>query len=123
MVPPVLAARGRGVLHALPIFHALTSNGISWPDHEQRADVIVWATGFRPALSHLRALHLHEAGGVIAVDGTRAVKEPALHLIGYGDWTGPGSATLLGVGRTARAAVEKFDLDDGVAPVAVRAGS
>jgi hypothetical protein len=29
-----------------------------------------------------------------------------LHLLGYGDWTGPGSATLIGVGRTARSAVE-----------------
>jgi len=25
-----------------------------------------------------------------------------LHLIGYGDWTGPASATLIGAGRTAR---------------------
>ncbi len=33
------------------------------------------------------------------------VTEPRLHLLGYGDWTGPASATLIGVGRTARAAV------------------
>jgi cation diffusion facilitator CzcD-associated flavoprotein CzcO len=106
MVPPVLAARERGVLHAVPMFEGLTTGGVYWPDHEQRADVIVWATGFRPALAHLRPLHLREPDGAIAVDGTRAVKEPALHLLGYGDWTGPGSATLIGVGRTARAAVE-----------------
>ncbi|MDA2951004.1 MAG: pyridine nucleotide-disulfide oxidoreductase, partial [Actinomycetota bacterium] len=37
-----------------------------------------------------------------------AVREPALHLIGYGDWTGPGSATHIGVGRTARDAVEQL---------------
>ena len=35
----------------------------------------------------------------------RSVAEPRLHLLGYGDWTGPASATLIGVGRTAREAV------------------
>ena len=106
MVPPVLAARERGVLQALPMFEGLSKDGVYWSDSEQRADVIVWATGFRPALAHLRPMHLREPDGTIAVEGTRAVKDPCLHLIGYGDWTGPGSATLIGVGRTARAAVE-----------------
>ena len=32
----------------------------------------------------------------------------SVHLLGYGDWTGPASATLIGVGRTARAAVEEL---------------
>jgi cation diffusion facilitator CzcD-associated flavoprotein CzcO len=106
MIPPVLAARERGVLHAVPMFEGLSTDGVYWADREQRADVIVWATGFRPALAHLRPMHLREPDGTIVVDGTRAVREPALHLLGYGDWTGPGSATLIGVGRTARAAVE-----------------
>jgi hypothetical protein len=39
---------------------------------------------------------------VIPTDGTRALAEPRLHLIGYGDWTGPASATLIGAARTAR---------------------
>lgn len=117
MVPPVLAARERGVLRAVPMFAGLSRDGIYWTDHgqrtrEQKADVIVWATGFRPALSHLRALHLREPNGRIAVEGTRSVREPALHLIGYGDWTGPGSATLIGVGRTARDAVEHLASHD-----------
>ena len=106
MIPPVLAARERGVLEAVSMFEGLTRDGVYWADREQPADVIVWATGFRPALAHLRQMHLREPDGTIAIDGTRAVKEPALHLLGYGDWTGPGSATLIGVGRTARWAVE-----------------
>jgi hypothetical protein len=36
------------------------------------------------------------------VPGTEAVEAPGLFLVGYGDWTGPASATLIGVGRTAR---------------------
>lgn len=115
MVPPVLAARERGVLRAVPMFEGLSREGIYWADgghgiHAQPVDVILWATGFRPALAHLRALHLREPDGRIAVEGTRAVKEPALHLLGYGDWTGPASATLIGVGRTARAAVEQLEM-------------
>lgn len=105
MVPEVRAARDRGDLRALPMFDALTKRGVQWGAREQAVDVIVWATGFRPALGHLRALRLRAHDGAIAMEGTRAVAEARLHLVGYGDWTGPGSATLLGVGRTAKAAV------------------
>ena len=38
----------------------------------------------------------------LEADGTRALAEPRLHLLGYGDWTGPASATLIGAARTAR---------------------
>lgn len=110
MVPEVRAARDRGVLQALPMFDRLTRDGIAWKEKHQHADAIVWATGFRPALNHLRPLGLREHDGTIAMSGTHAVKEPKLHLLGYGDWTGPGSATILGVGRTAKAAVAELDL-------------
>ena len=112
MVPEVRDARERGVLRPLPMFDRLTRDGVAWGNTVQHADAIVWATGFRPALTHLRPLRLREHDGTIAVTGTRAVKEPRLHLLGYGDWTGPGSATLLGVGRTAKAAVAQLALSD-----------
>lgn len=66
------------------------------------ADVVIWCTGFRPAIAHLVPLNLRGARGHIPTDGTRAIGEPRLHLLGYGDWTGPASATLIGVGRPAR---------------------
>jgi putative flavoprotein involved in K+ transport len=69
------------------------------------ADAIIWCTGFRPALRHLRPLHLRDERGQVPVDGasgTRADGEPRLFLVGYGDWTGPASGTLLGAGRSAR---------------------
>jgi hypothetical protein len=34
-------------------------------------------------------------------------------MIGYGDWTGFASATLIGVGRSARAAVEEIERELG----------
>jgi cation diffusion facilitator CzcD-associated flavoprotein CzcO len=103
MVPPVRAARARGRLQAAPMFSALTRDGVVWPDgRDERIDAIVWCTGFRPALGHLAPLGVREADGRVAVDGTRSTREPALWLLGYGEWTGPASATLIGVNRSAR---------------------
>ncbi|MCN9242551.1 ArsO family NAD(P)H-dependent flavin-containing monooxygenase [Streptomyces sp. RY43-2] len=101
--PPVREARDSGLLKAQPMFERLVADGIRWSDGTSApADTVVWCTGFRPALSHLAPLGLRGTRGQIATDGTRAVGEPRLHLLGYGDWTGPASATLIGVGRPAR---------------------
>ncbi|WP_406726508.1 ArsO family NAD(P)H-dependent flavin-containing monooxygenase [Streptomyces sp. GD-15H] len=102
-VPPVRAARDAGLLRVQPMFPRLTATGIRWADGSRSdADAIVWCTGFRPALAHLAPLDLRGPRGHVATAGTRAVGEPRLHLLGYGDWTGPASATLIGVGRPAR---------------------
>ncbi|MGY1435428.1 ArsO family NAD(P)H-dependent flavin-containing monooxygenase [Streptomyces reniochalinae] len=108
-VPPVRAARERGLLAARPMFARLDANGPVWTDgSRQDADAVIWATGFRPALAHLTPLGLRSNGGRIPTEGTRARDEPRLHLLGYGDWTGPASATLIGVGRPARDAVREI---------------
>ena len=59
-----------------------------------------------PALPHLAPLRLRNTDGHIVTTGTQAVGEPRLHLLGYGDWTGPASAILIGVGRLARDMVD-----------------
>ncbi len=106
MVAGVREARDRGVLSARPVFERLTPDGVAWADGtEERADVIIWCTGFRPALRHLAPLGLRDRSGRVPTggpSGTRSVAERRVYLVGYGDWTGPASATLLGVGRTAR---------------------
>ncbi|MFJ4539995.1 ArsO family NAD(P)H-dependent flavin-containing monooxygenase [Streptomyces tibetensis] len=108
-VPPVRAARDRGLLTASPMFTRLVPGGVEWADGARaKADAVIWCTGFRPALSHLAPLRLRGRRGQIATLGTRAVDEPRLHLLGYGDWTGPASATLIGVGRPAREAAREI---------------
>jgi hypothetical protein len=97
-VPPVREARDNGLLAATAMDVEALSD----------ADVVVWCTGFRPALSHLAPLRLRDGKGRVAVDGTTAAEEPRLHLLGYGGWTGPASATLIGVGPTAKATVAKI---------------
>ncbi len=110
-VPSVRAARDRGVLTARPMFSRLTPTGVAWDDGSTlECDTVLWCTGFRPALRHLAGLGLREPDGTVAVDGpsgTRSAREPRLFLVGYGDWTGPASATLIGVGRTARATAQE----------------
>lgn len=108
-VPPVREARDRGMLKTSPMFTRLVPGGVEWADGTRaEADAIIWCTGFRPALAHLAPLQLRGRCGHIATAGTRAVGEPRLHLLGYGDWTGPASATLIGVGRPARDAAREI---------------
>lgn len=110
MVPPVKEARERGVLHAVRPFTRFTSTGVVWPDgREETIDSVIWCTGFRPALDHLRALDVIEDDGRVAVAGTRSIHNPNLWLVGYGDWTGAASATLVGVTRTARSTVDEIN--------------
>lgn len=61
-----------------------------------------------PGLAHLAPLNLRGPRGHFPTDGTCALGEPRLHLLGYGDWTGPASAALIGVGRTARDAARRI---------------
>ncbi|NBM17469.1 ArsO family NAD(P)H-dependent flavin-containing monooxygenase [Streptomyces sp. GC420] len=108
-VPPVREARDAGLLKASPMFARLVPGGVEWADGTRAdADAVIWCTGFRPALSHLAPLGLRGARGRIPLAGTRALAEPRLHLLGYGDWTGPASATLIGVGRPARDAAREI---------------
>ncbi|MFH8974532.1 NAD(P)-binding domain-containing protein [Streptomyces sp. NPDC017890] len=90
-----------GVLDRRPMFDRITTEGVEWSDGRRAAaDVILWATGFRAAIDHLRPLRLREAGGGIRVEGTRAVADPRVHLVGYGP-----SASTVGANRAGRAAV------------------
>ena len=90
------------------MFARLTAHGLVWADGTTlECDAVIWCTGFRPALRYLRPMGLRAQGGHIPVggaSGTQALDEPRLHLVGYGDWSGPASATLAGVGPSARAA-------------------
>ncbi|MGZ0236243.1 NAD(P)-binding domain-containing protein [Streptomyces sp. CPS1] len=90
-----------GVLDRLPMFDRITPDGVEWRDGRHvEAEVILWATGFRAALGHLAPLRLREPGGGIRAEGTRAVADPRIHLVGYGP-----SASTIGANRAGRAAV------------------
>ncbi|MEQ1581323.1 MAG: ArsO family NAD(P)H-dependent flavin-containing monooxygenase [Steroidobacteraceae bacterium] len=109
MVPALKEARARGVLHSVRPFERFTRTGVIWPNGAEEAiDVVIWCTGFRPALGHLASLDLVEPDGRVQVAGTRSIKMPSVWLVGYGDWTGAASATLVGITRTARSTVAEI---------------
>ena len=110
MVESVRRLRDRGLLVAQPMFESFTADGVVWPDgRHQPVDAVIFATGFRPALQHLAPLVTPDARGRLAMDGLRAAAHPRLFPLGYGDWTGFASATLVGVGRSARAVAAEID--------------
>ncbi|MFJ2636650.1 NAD(P)-binding domain-containing protein [Streptomyces sp. NPDC087422] len=97
-------AQDRGVLRPEPVFDRITPHGVAWSDGRTLdADVILWATGFRAALDHLAPLKLREPGGGVRLDGTRVVKDPRIHLVGYGP-----SASTIGANRAGRSAVREI---------------
>ncbi len=109
LVPPVRDARARGVLRATGPIARLTDTDAVWSDGSRATiDAIIWCTGFRAALHHLQPLGIVGSDGRVDVDGNRSTAEPRLWLLGYGEWTGFASATLIAVGRSARATVEQI---------------
>ncbi|WP_406516980.1 NAD(P)-binding domain-containing protein [Streptomyces sp. NBC_00134] len=108
-------ARADGVLDRLPMFDRITPSGVEWEDGRRvDADVILWATGFRPAIEHLAPLKLRGPGGGIQAEDTRVVADPRIHLVGYGP-----SASTIGANRAGRAAVRDIKRLLAEAPVTV----
>lgn len=102
-LPYAIEARDRGVLRRRPMFTRIEPTGVREPDGTfTPVDVILWATGFRPALAHLGPLGLHNERGGITVSGTRVAAEPRVHLIGFGP-----SQSTIGANRAGRAAARE----------------
>lgn len=99
--PYVQAARARGVLARRPMFTAIEADGVREADGSfTTLDAILWATGFRPSIDHLDPLDLRGELGGVPIRGTRSVKDPRVHLIGFGP-----SQSTVGANRAGRAAV------------------
>ncbi|MCX6400243.1 MAG: FAD-dependent oxidoreductase [Propionibacteriales bacterium] len=91
-----------------PMFARIEADGARWSDGSfEQVDVILWATGFRPAVAHLAPLHLRSGLGGIALlqtgadvqTATTAARDPRVQLVGYGP-----SASTIGGNRAGRAA-------------------
>ena len=96
------AAELLGAYERRPMFERIEADGVRMPDGSLwPADVILWATGFRPAITHLAPLHLRSEHGGIQLDraGTTAVADPRVQLVGYGP-----SASTIGANRAGRTA-------------------
>ena len=111
--PWARAAQARGVLVRHPMFTGIEEDGVRMPDGRLvEADVILWATGFRPAVEHLAPLRLRTPQGGIRVANGRALDEPRLFLIGFGP-----SQSTVGANRAGRDAAHAI-VEERVRPAA-----
>ncbi|QTV80760.1 NAD(P)-binding domain-containing protein [Microbacterium sp. NIBRBAC000506063] len=102
--PQEREAERLGAYERHPMFSSIEPDGVRWADGRfERVDVILWATGFRPAISHLAPLKLRGPQGGIQLDrngrGTTAVRDRRVQLVGYGP-----SASTIGANRAGRTA-------------------
>jgi cation diffusion facilitator CzcD-associated flavoprotein CzcO len=109
------AAEALGAYRRRPMFERIEPDGVRWSDGAfEQVDVILWATGFRPAVSHLAPLQLRSRHGGIQLDGTTAVADRRVQLVGYGP-----SASTIGANRAGRAAALAIRTYLATAPAAV----
>ncbi|PUA82230.1 NAD(P)-binding domain-containing protein [Nocardioides currus] len=105
--PQEREAERLGAYRRRPMFASIEPGGVRWSDGTfEPVDVILWATGFRPAVAHLAPLPLHSARGGIQLDvggsvqsAVTAVLDRRVQLVGYGP-----SASTIGANRAGRAA-------------------
>jgi glycine/D-amino acid oxidase-like deaminating enzyme len=97
-----------GAYERRPMFARIEPDGVRWADGSfEPVDVILWATGFRPAVGHLAPLGLRSPQGGIRLlmtnrdvqSATTAAEDPRVQLVGYGP-----SASTIGGNRAGRAA-------------------
>lgn len=105
MVDSVKEARDRNALKSKRPFKSFFNSGVIWENDEKESfDAVIWCTGFKSSLDHLKPLGIVKDGKVSTIQ-TKANDIDGVWLLGYGSWTGYASATLIGVGRTARQTV------------------
>lgn len=99
--PHYQKAIATGVLVSRGKISQLSETTVTFNDSSvEKIDAILWATGFRAALDHLRELHLRtNHGGINMLDSVRVAADDRLFLVGYGP-----SASTLGATRAGRAA-------------------
>lgn len=120
--PQERLAESLGAYQRRPMFERIEVDGVRWADGTfEPVDVILWATGFRPAVGHLAPLRLRsECGGIpLLAHGSdvqtavTAAADPRVQLVGYG----PSASTIGGnrAGRAAAVAVRRcLEAADGV---------
>ena len=113
--PQEQRAAALGAYDRRPMFDRIEAEGVRWADGSfERVDAILWATGFRPAITHLAPLHLTSPYGGIELltsgadvqTATTSVADPRVQLVGYG----PSASTIGGnrAGRAAALAVRRY---------------
>jgi cation diffusion facilitator CzcD-associated flavoprotein CzcO len=110
LVPSIRQAFRDGHLISHGQIREITEDGVVWQDdRREQYDALIWCTGFHYATDHLEGLVPRDHRGRIQTKGTKATEIDNLWLVGYGNWTGFASATMIGVGRSARKTIREVE--------------
>jgi cation diffusion facilitator CzcD-associated flavoprotein CzcO len=101
MTESVKEARSRGVLQREEDIQSFSDNSIITENNEIPIDTIIWCTGFKTNLSHLTGLNLNSNVKKLTT-GSHSTQYDNLWFVGYGEWSGYASATIIGVQKHAK---------------------
>lgn len=100
-----------GLLQRRPMFSEVLEDGLRWADGAREpVDVLLFATGYRPALGYLADLRVLDAQGRLLQRNGVATQEPGLYFVGHAKQRNFASATLRGVGGDAAHVVAQLDV-------------
>jgi len=92
-----------------PMFASFHADGVIWPDGtKERVDTVIFATGYRPHLAHLRNTGALDAEGSPLQAAGISTTVPGLYYVGLEGQRSFASATLRGVGPDAKFVVRKL---------------
>jgi putative flavoprotein involved in K+ transport len=92
-----------------PMFTSFHADGVIWPDGtKERVDTVIFATGYRPHLAHLRNTGALDAEGRPLQTAGISTTVPGLYYVGLEGQRSFPSATLRGVGPDAKFVVQKL---------------
>jgi len=131
MVASVKEARSRNVIHRNGNIIDFYKDGVVWENGinndgikikeaeiKEEFDAVIFCTGFGSNLEHLENLsNLLDNKNRVILKERDFITQPIfesktyenMYFIGYGNWTGYASATLIGVGRFAKMAIEEIN--------------
>lgn len=109
MLPTVKEARERGVLKSEGQISEIREGSVVFKNgNTPQIDAIIWCTGFGYSTGFLKDLVSVDNSGKIPTEHTKSKEISGLWLVGYGGWTGFASATIIGVGRSAKRTINEI---------------
>jgi putative flavoprotein involved in K+ transport len=91
------------------MFSSFHADGVIWPDGTtERVDTVIFATGYRPHLVHLRNMGALDSEGRPLQTAGISTTVPGLYYVGLEGQRSFASATLRGVGPDAKFVVQKL---------------
>jgi hypothetical protein len=100
--------RERNVFISEGMFEKLDMHGVVWSNGvKEPFDVIIWCTGFGYGTSYLSDLVKLDDRGKASTMESKSTEMEGLWFVGYGNWTGYASATLIGINRNVKQTIQE----------------